>query len=169
MNSTEDERIDWSGIRAAAVAVGVREAARQAARDLPDHEQVRFVERVMKRCQREGWMSAASSARSIAGPRETRTAGADALPLSATVRNGADSMQNVLNDRHIKTRLGLSKWARGAAHEAATAQDKLSVASDVAAVVKVMDRIWPQDQGVPTAVINVAIIGQDVRFGINNG
>jgi len=32
------DEIDWAGLRAAAVAVGIRRAARQAARDLPPDE-----------------------------------------------------------------------------------------------------------------------------------
>jgi len=35
--------VDWAGLRAAAVAVGIRKAARQAARDLPPDEQERFI------------------------------------------------------------------------------------------------------------------------------
>jgi hypothetical protein len=50
------EEIDWAGLRAAAIAVGIRQAARQAARDLPSDEQERFVQRAMKRCSREKWL-----------------------------------------------------------------------------------------------------------------
>src|SRR6266536_292779 len=50
------EEIDWAGLRAAAVAIGIRQAARQAARDLPSGEQERFVQRAMKRCSREKWL-----------------------------------------------------------------------------------------------------------------
>jgi len=48
--------IDWPGIRATAVDVGVREAARQTAAHLPDDGRERFVFRVLKRPQREGWV-----------------------------------------------------------------------------------------------------------------
>ena len=50
------EEIDWAGLRAAAVAIGIRPAARQAARDLPPDEQERFVQRAMKRCSRQKWL-----------------------------------------------------------------------------------------------------------------
>jgi hypothetical protein len=43
------EEIDWPGLRAAAVAIGIRKAARHAARDLPPNEQARFIQRAMKR------------------------------------------------------------------------------------------------------------------------
>src|SRR5262245_6836180 len=51
--------IDWPGLRAAAVGVGIRKAARQAARDLPPDEQERFIQRAMKRCSREKWLAKA--------------------------------------------------------------------------------------------------------------
>jgi len=38
--------VDWPGLRAAAVAIGIRKAARQAARDLPPDERERFVQLV---------------------------------------------------------------------------------------------------------------------------
>ena len=47
------EEIDWPGLRAAAVAIWIRKAARHAARDLPPDEQERFIQRAMKRCSRE--------------------------------------------------------------------------------------------------------------------
>jgi len=50
------EEIDWARLRAAAVAIGIRKAARQASRDLPPNEQERFIQRAMKRCSREKWL-----------------------------------------------------------------------------------------------------------------
>src|SRR5438128_7344699 len=44
------QEIDWAGLRAAAVAIGILPAARQAAQDLPLDERERFVQRAMKRC-----------------------------------------------------------------------------------------------------------------------
>jgi len=41
------EEIDWAGLRAAAVAIGIRPAARQPARDLPPEERERFIERAI--------------------------------------------------------------------------------------------------------------------------
>jgi hypothetical protein len=71
------EEIDWAGLRAAAVAIGIRKAARQAARDLPPDEQERFIQRAMKRCSREKWLvksqqdkaDAVVTARGIHSPR----------------------------------------------------------------------------------------------------
>jgi hypothetical protein len=77
------EEIDWAGLRAAAVAIGIRPAARQAAQDLPPDEQERFVQRAMRRCSREKWLvkSQQDKANAIA---KSPTA------LSADVRKGSD-------------------------------------------------------------------------------
>lgn len=100
--------IDWAGLRAAAVAIGIRKAARQAARDLPPDEQERFIQRAMKRCSREKWLVKSQQDK------------ADALvtsptALSADVRNGADVLSEVLEEDSRETRIGLSAAARKAA------------------------------------------------------
>lgn len=84
------QSIDWPGIRAAAVIVGVREAARQAGADLPSLERNRFVERVLKRSAREGWIVQKAEIMSA-----TRTN--DEKAMSANVLTGAESMQNMLD------------------------------------------------------------------------
>jgi hypothetical protein len=66
------EEIDWAGLRAAAVAIGIRKAARHAARDLSPDEQERFIQRAMKRCSREKWLVKSEQAK------------ADAIATSAT-------------------------------------------------------------------------------------
>ena len=102
------EDIDWSGLRAVAVAIGIRPAARQAARDLPPDEQERFIQRAMKRCSREKWLVKAQQDK------------ADALvtspsALSANVRNGVDALSETLAEDSRETRIGLSAAARKAA------------------------------------------------------
>src|SRR5262245_51434830 len=97
--------VDWPGLRAAAVAIGIRKAARQAARDLPPDEQERFVQRAMKRCSREKWLVKAEQDK------------ADALAmsptaLSANVRKGADVLSEILEEDSRETRIGLSAAAR---------------------------------------------------------
>lgn len=62
--------IDWPGIRAAAVTIGVREAARRAATNLPPVEANRFVERVLKRSTREGWIKEKQAATALPLPRQ---------------------------------------------------------------------------------------------------
>jgi hypothetical protein len=102
------EEIDWAGLRAAAVAIGIRRAARQAAQDLPPDEQERFVQRAMKRCSRQKWLAKAKQDE------------ADAIvmsptALSANVRKGSDVLSEVLAEDSRATRIGLSAAARRAA------------------------------------------------------
>jgi hypothetical protein len=99
---------DWAGLRAAAVAVGIRKAARQAARDLPPDEQERFVQRAMKRCSREKWLVKSEQIKSDALATSPTT-------LSANVRKGSDVLSEILADDSRETRIGLSSAARNAA------------------------------------------------------
>jgi len=102
------EEIDWAGLRAAAVTVGFRKAARGAARDLPPDEQERFVQRAMKRCSREKW---------LVKSQQDKADAADTSPtaLSANVRTGSDVLSDLLADDSRETRIGLSAAARKAA------------------------------------------------------
>jgi hypothetical protein len=102
------ETIDWAGLRAAAVAVGIRPAARQAARNLPPNEQERFVQRAMKRCSREKWLAKAQQDKADA---VTMSPAA----LSADVRKGSDVLSELLVEDSRATRIGLSAAARNAA------------------------------------------------------
>jgi len=100
--------VDWAGLRAAAVAVGIRKAARQAARDLPPNEQERFVQRAMKRCSREKWLIKSQQDKSDAIVTSPSA-------LSANVRKGADVLSEILAEDNRETRMGLSAAARKAA------------------------------------------------------
>jgi hypothetical protein len=102
------EEVDWAGLRAAAVTIGIRKAARAAARDLPPHEQDRFVQRAMKRCSREKWLVKSQQDRANA-VLTSPTA------LSANVRTGSDVLNEVLEEDSRETRIGLSAAARKAA------------------------------------------------------
>jgi hypothetical protein len=102
------EEIDWPGLRAAAVAIGIRRAARQAASDLPPDEQERFVQRAMKRCSREKWLAKAQQDKADA-------VAMSPTALSANVRKGADVLSEVLAEDSRETRIGLSAAARKAA------------------------------------------------------
>jgi hypothetical protein len=102
------EEIDWPGLRAAAVAIGIRPAARQAARDLPPDEQERFIQRVMKRCSRQKWLVKSQQDK-------TDAVATSPTALSANVRKGADVLSEVLAEDSRETRIGLSAAARNAA------------------------------------------------------
>jgi hypothetical protein len=102
------EEIDWAGLRAAAVAIGIRPAARQAARNLPSDEQERFVQRAMKRCSREKWLAKAQQDKAEAIARSPHA-------LSANVRKGSDVLSEILAEDSRETRISLSSAARKAA------------------------------------------------------
>jgi hypothetical protein len=102
------EEIDWPGLRAAAVAIGIRQAARQAAQDLPPDEQERFVQRAMKRCSRQKWLVKAEQDKAEAAATSSRA-------LSADVRKGAYVLSELLAEDSRETRIGLSSAARNAA------------------------------------------------------
>jgi hypothetical protein len=100
--------IDWPGLRAAAVAIGIRPAARQAARDLPPDEQERFIQRAMKRCSRQKWLVKSQQDKADAVVTSPSA-------LSANVRKGADVLSEILAEDSRETRIGLSAAARKAA------------------------------------------------------
>jgi hypothetical protein len=102
------EEIDWAGLRAAAVAIGIRKAVRQAARDLPPDEQERFIQRAMKRCSREKWLVKSEQVKADA-------IATSATALSANVRKGSDVLSEILAEDSRETRIGLSAAARKAA------------------------------------------------------
>jgi hypothetical protein len=93
---------------AAAVAIGIRKAARQAARDLPPDERERFVERAMKRCSREKWLIKSEQDKADA-------VATSPTALSANVRTGSDVLSELLAEDSRETRIGLSAAARKAA------------------------------------------------------
>ena len=156
------EDIDWSGLRAAAVAIGIRKAARQAARDLPQDEQERFVQRAMKRCSREKWLVKAQQDKADAVATSTRT-------LSANVRTGADALLNALAEDSQATRIAAARAHRKATEHAAKLSGKTLMKRDVAQALKHHDQGaaivhgWSemeQAQGAHVA-INIAMLSVD--------
>jgi hypothetical protein len=113
------EEIDWPGLRAAAVALGIRPAARQAARDLPPDEQERFVQRAMKRCSREKWLVKARQDKANAIPTSSTA-------LFETVRTGVDALVNALSDKSCAVRMNVaSALCEAAEHFAEMPGEKL--------------------------------------------
>ena len=112
------------------------------------------MERVMKRCSREGWIQKANQA--------IIAASSQAMPLSAQVRNGAEIVANVLIDRHKETRLGLSKWSSKAATKLGEmdGEDALQAAPVAKLTADVMSKVWPeQQQAGQGVVVNIALLG----------
>ena len=127
--------IDWPGLRAAAVAIGIRPAARQAAQDLPPHERERFIQRAMKRCSRQKWLVKSQQAKADA---------ISAHPLSANVRSGADVLTSALQDRKEKSALNLSKYVTDASKNLARSRGRLALSKAAADVVRVRAGVWPE-------------------------
>lgn len=152
--------IDWAGIRAAAVTIGIRAAARQAAHALPPIEQQRFVKRVLKRAEREGWMKAKQAAMSLvpvspSGP---------SLPLSSHVVTGSDLMAKQLADDSTATRVGFSKAARKVAQHASTLEPADLMDKDTSQAAKHWHGVaagvhgWEQKQDQTAVMVNVALL-----------
>jgi hypothetical protein len=153
------QSIDWPGIRAAAVTVGVREAARQASRNLPPDEQKRFVDRVMQRSHREGWI------RRKTAIIEKRLDVEQAKPMSAPVSTGADSIAKALADDSNATKIGFSTTARKFAEHVAT--KKPSLDKDRAQAIRHMAGVastvhgWDESKGADRRVmINIGILNE---------
>lgn len=116
-----------------AVAVGVREAARQM--ELPEAT-------VQAWSARYGWF-------------ESQVVALPPTMKGATVATKApDALENVLRERHKKTRLGLSKYVRDAAHVAAKSKGDLNLAPAVKAVADIMGKVWPQEAATTNIQVN---------------
>jgi hypothetical protein len=148
----EREEIDWSDLRAAAVAIGIRKAARHAARDLPPDEQERFIQRAMKRCSREKWLVKSQQDKAVALT-------ASPTALSANVRKGADVLADVLATRKCETKLHLSKYALEASKEAAEHPEKLKITRQAKEIAQTASEVWPEEhEQYRQTLVNVAIL-----------
>lgn len=148
-----EQAIDWAGIRTNASHIGIREAARQAARNLPADEQARFVFRVLKRAAREGWEKAKEAALSLAEP-----AG---KPLSSNVLTGPEIANSAAAEVKEKSRTGLAKGVLLLADDAANLAPgtALEHAPLVLAATKAFASLYPE-AAAPSTVLNVAFIHQ---------
>jgi hypothetical protein len=140
--------VDWSGLRAAAVAVGIRKAARQAARDLLPTEQERFVQRAMKRCSREKWLVKAQQNKADAVATGTKT-------LSANVRSGADAVAQTLTERRQESIVHLSKYAVDAGRRLANSKGDLKNARAFQQITSGRAHLFPEAQPETRVQVNV--------------
>jgi hypothetical protein len=131
--------INWPEIRAAAIALGVREAARQAAKHLPPMEQQRFVNRVMRRCAREHWLAIKRNP-----PPSTVPFAGQTLPTSAPVRDGSAVLAETLQQRKDKSALSLSKYVQDASQRLEQSDGELCHAKAGSDVVKIRQGIYPE-------------------------
>lgn len=137
--------VDWPAVRVLAVAVGVREAARQMGISQ---------DAVRQRSKREGWMASpkAVAQRALAKP---------VTSVSPNVLSPADALANVLNDRKERSKLGLAKYTAEAAEEAALHQDKLGIARNVRDVAAVRSTLWPEDHN-ERGILNIAFLTGEI-------
>jgi hypothetical protein len=131
--------INWPEIRAAAIALGVREAARQAAKHLPPLEQQRFVNRVMRRCSRERWLAIKRNP-----PPPTVPFAGQTLPMSARVRDGSAVLAQTLQERKDKSALHLSKYIQDASARLEQSGGDLLQSKAGSDVVKIRQGIYPE-------------------------
>ncbi len=146
--------MDWPGLRAAAVAIGIRKAARQAARDLPPDEQERFIQRAMKRCSRQKWLVKSQQDKADAVVMS-------ASALSANVRKGADVLSEILAEDSRETRIGLSAAARKAAETFANMPGSKVIKHAQAHrhMTASADVLHGRDDAGNNPVVNIALLG----------
>jgi hypothetical protein len=139
--------VDWSAVRVLAVAVGVREAARQMGISQ---------DAVRQRSKREGWMACpkAIAQRALAKP---------VTSVSPSALSPAHALANVFSERKHRTKLGLSKYTAEAAEQAAEHRDKLGIAGKVKDVASVHRTLWPEEnQREP--ILNLAILTGQIQL-----
>jgi hypothetical protein len=147
------DEIDWAGLRAAAVAIGIRKAARQAARDLPPDEQERFVQRAMKRCSREKWLVKSQQDKADAVVTSPNA-------LSANVRKRADVLSEILAEHEKETRISLARSARRMAKDAEEARLRDSpYVQKVAQVAGIVHKWNDQEKSGNHYTLNMLSIG----------
>jgi hypothetical protein len=153
-------QIDWSGIRAAAIAgQNVQDAARSAAANLPPIEQQRFIERVNKRALREQWMRKARAITVAATARNE-------LPTSKIVQTGSDALATTLSRRKDKSAMHLSRYVVKASEQAARLKGihTLTTAQEVRHVAAVRSHLWPEDRQGDSVDVQILSIGGSVNL-----
>ena len=133
--------VDWPAVRVLAVAVGVREAARQMAISQ---------DAVRQRSKRERWMASPKAVAQRALAKPVTSVSPDAL-------SPADALANVFSDRKRRTKLGLSKYAAEAAERAAESDGDLGLSRNVRDVVMIGSTLWPEDHN-ERGILNVAVL-----------
>jgi hypothetical protein len=155
------QEIDWAGIRANAVAIGVREAARQVSSHLPPVEQKRFVDRVLQRSHREGWIrrkiQVMNEVVRLSPSPPSVNGGVPAKPLSSAVSMSSDGMANHLKTIKNKSRFNLSKFVLNASKVASRSRSPLQDARNVKDVAGVYSVLWPEERGSNALTLNVGV------------
>ena len=135
--------VDWPAVPVLAVAVAVREAARQMGISQ---------DAVRQRSKREGWMA---SPKTVA----QRTLAKPVTSVSPTALSPADALANVFSERKHRTKLGLSQYVSQAAERAAESDGDLSLSRNVRDVAAVGSSLWPEEKSGNTILQLGVLIG----------
>ena len=136
--------VDWPAVRVLAVAVGVREAARQIGISQ---------DAVRQRSKREGWMASPKTAAQRALAKPVTSVSPDAL-------SPADALANVLQEHERETKLSLARSARRMAKDAEEATLREAPYVHKAAQVASITHKWDQrEQQSNNVVVNLALLG----------
>ena len=134
--------VDWAAVRVLAVAVGVREAARQMGISQ---------DAVRQRSKREGWMASPKTVtqRALAKPPVTS--------VSPVALSPAHALANVFSERKHRTKLGLSKYVTEAAERAGESDGDLGLSRNVRDVAAVHSTLWPEEHN-ERGILNIGIL-----------
>jgi len=163
--------IDWSGIRAAAVTLGIRRAARNAAKGLPADQAKRLVDRIRKRAEREEWSKDKAKALEVVQSTGTSLSSTySGKPLSPSVATGAESVANSLAEDSKLTKVGLSTATRKAAGVFATMEGEtvINKSEDLKRIVSSAAQIhdWDSNQG-KESELNLNVLGGQCIISVN--
>ncbi len=144
--------VDWPAVRVLAVAVGVREAARQMAIS---------EDAVRQRSKRERWMASpkAVAQRALAKP---------VTSVSPSALSPAHALANVFGERKRRTKLGLSKYTAEAAERAAESGGDLALSRNVRDVAAVHSSLWPEDHN-ERGILNLNVLAGNVALQVKSG
>src|SRR5262249_47093504 len=134
-------------VRVLAVAVGVREAARQMGISQ---------DAVRQRSKREGWMASPKAVvqRALAKP---------VTSVSPVALSPAHALANVFSERKHRSKLGLSKFVAEAAERAGESDGNLALSRKVRDVAAVHSTLWPEEnQREP--ILNLAILTGQIQL-----
>ena len=134
--------VDWPAVRVLAVAVGVREAARQMGISQ---------DAVRQRSKREGWMASPKTAtqRALAKP---------VTSVSPNALSPAHALANVFQEHERETKLSLARSARRMAKDAEQATLRESPYVHKAAQVASITHGWGNQDKNPNTILNLAIL-----------
>lgn len=144
--------VNWPEVRALAMVVGVREAARRMGIS---------VEATMKRSQRENWLATVEAQQAVKHAHLNRTCEKHSPRLSA-----ASILAQELKDLGSKSRISLARGlAKGAAHvEQLDPENVLADAQNVKSLVQSTSIIHGWQNQSPSVSVHLAISGHDASL-----